>query len=72
MPSDLFASDTLRFTIHAVDVQRGLSMPIATSADAAEMLAQFKEICTKMPRMHVAIYDGTKLIDERQPDASFH
>jgi hypothetical protein len=45
----------LRFTIHAVDEQRQLSMPIATSEDEAEMRAQFKEICKKMPHMHVEL-----------------
>ncbi|RUV50415.1 hypothetical protein EOA85_30985 [Mesorhizobium sp. M5C.F.Ca.IN.020.29.1.1] len=62
----------LRFTIQAVDEQRQLSMPIATSEDEAEMRAQFKEICKKMPHMHVELYDGATLIDERQPNVSFH
>lgn len=33
-------------------------MPIATSEDEAEMRAQFKEICKKMPHMQVELYDG--------------
>lgn len=36
------------------------------------MREHFKEICRKMPHMHVALYDGEMLIDERQPNASFH
>ncbi|RWE90504.1 hypothetical protein [Mesorhizobium sp.] len=68
----MFHGPRLRFTIHAVDVQRQLSMPIATSEDEAEMRAQFKEICKKMPHMHVELYDGAAIIDERQPNASFH
>ncbi|RWI62916.1 MAG: hypothetical protein EOR19_33390 [Mesorhizobium sp.] len=46
-------------------------MPIAAREDAAEMRAQFKEICKKMPHMHVELYDGAALIDERQPNAFF-
>lgn len=47
-------------------------MPIATSADEAEMREEFQKICRKMPHMHVAFYDGATLIDERQPNASRH
>lgn len=61
----------LRFTNHAIDQQRQISMPIATSVDVAE-IQHFQAICSKMPHMHVALYDGAVLIDERQPNASFH
>ncbi|MER9067610.1 hypothetical protein NKI56_35600 [Mesorhizobium sp. M0622] len=68
----MYTGPPLQFTIKAIDAQRQLSMPIATSDDEAEMRAHFKEICSKMPHMHVALYDGTTLIDERQPKASLH
>lgn len=66
----MYVGPPLRFTIHAVDEQRQLSMPIATSEDPAEMRAEFKEICRTMPHMHVALYDGATLLDERKPGAS--
>ncbi|WP_292243142.1 hypothetical protein [Mesorhizobium sp.] len=47
-------------------------MPIATSEDEAEMREHFYEICRSMPHMHVALYDGEALIEERQPNTSFH
>ncbi|TIN35821.1 MAG: hypothetical protein E5Y10_28905 [Mesorhizobium sp.] len=68
----MYTGPPLRFTIEAVDNSRQLSMPTATSEDEAEMREEFKKICRKMPHLHVALYDGTTLIDERQPNASRH
>ncbi|WP_292607055.1 hypothetical protein [Mesorhizobium sp.] len=55
-----------------MDQQRQISMPIGTSVDEGAMREHLKEICSKMPHMHVALYDGAVLIDERRPNASFH
>jgi hypothetical protein len=49
-----------------------ISVPIASSVDEAEMREQFNEICSKMPHLYVALYNGEVLIDERQPNASLH
>lgn len=68
----MYTGPPLRFTIHAIDLGRSVSMPIATSEDEAEMREHFYEICRSMPHMHVALYDGEALIEERQPNTSFH
>lgn len=68
----MYSGPPLRFTIHAIDQQRQISMPIATSANKAEMREEFQKVCREMPHLHVAFYDGATLIDERQPNASRH
>lgn len=68
----MYSGPPVRLTIHAMDQQRQISMPIGTSVDEGAMREHLKEICSKMPHMHVALYDGAVLIDERRPNASFH
>lgn len=67
-----YSGPPLRFTIHAVQQERQVSMPIETSEDEGEMRKHFKDICKQMPKLHVALYDGEVLIEERRPDASIN